>query len=461
MASFRIDQVAELARQMQFTPREKRELQLTAAEALLLEIDPAKAYPFDFVVFRITAYHPKHKDAAWNGEQFTGQVLAGRALLHDLGLLIDFVSDGLDLVAAAQAEPVLTIDEMSRKFKVTTKTIQRWRRVGLGGRRFIFADGEKQVGFFASRAAHFISSRSNTAVELIDAPLDEKLARRLDKLSRWKIKFIDDPLYHQPASEAASAIEQIMSAADSEMNPVPASTPELERAGKELPAYMAALYQTPLLTPAKERALFLKFNFHKYQFVTLRRRLDPQNIRPAQIRRLEICRRRIVETKNQIVAANLRLVVNVARKHQRPGLSLMELISDGNMTLMRAVESFDFHKGNRLSTYATLALMKGFAREIPASLAHRTGTGGESNVVADVPDSASNLRSEVLERRDQVEQLLSMLSSRERAVIGAHFDLGGRGPATFQEIGHRMGLTPRLVRHIEQTALAKLRSQIE
>jgi len=57
--------------------------------------------------------------------------------------------------------------------------------------------------------------------------------------------------------------------------------------------------------------------------------------------------------KNQIVRANLRLVVSVARKHMRPGLSLMELVSDGNITLMRAVESFDIHRGYRFTVALT------------------------------------------------------------------------------------------------------------
>ena len=89
---------------------------------------------------------------------------------------------------------------------------------------------------------------------------------------------------------------------------------------------------------------------------------------------------RSVETKNQIVRANLRLVVSVARKHLRPGMNLMELISDGNITLMRTVEGFDIHKGYRFSTYATLALMKGFARSVPLMRSGKMGDSARSAV---------------------------------------------------------------------------------
>src|SRR5690606_4720822 len=114
-------------------------------------------------------------------------------------------------------------------------------------------------------------------------------------------------------------------------------------------------------TPNQERGLFLKFNLRKYQFIARRRKLDPQFARARDLALLEELLRRVHETKNQIVQANLRLVVSVARKHLRAGVTLMDLVSEGNLTLMRAVESFDVGKGNRFSTYATLALMKGFA----------------------------------------------------------------------------------------------------
>jgi RNA polymerase sigma factor (sigma-70 family) len=166
----------------------------------------------------------------------------------------------------------------------------------------------------------------------------------------------------------------------------------------------------------------------------------------------------------------------VARKHVRPGVSLMELVSDGNITLMRAAESFDFHRGHRFSTYATLALMKGFARSVPQLLSGgRTArtTGGE-RALAEVSDPRLEITSDRLLAREEVRQLLARLDDRERAVVLAHYGIesgvtsdraaGGRlgqEPATYEQVGRLLGMTKQRVRQIEQSALTKLRSAAE
>src|SRR4051794_2488888 len=138
VARFRIDALGELARQMDFTPQDARLAQIQAAEELLHALDTAKAYPWDFIVHRITGYRPK---------VFSEELLTGIALQHDLGLLIEQVSDTLDVRTDRLAEPVLTIEDVTERFNVTSKTIQRWRRKGLTARRFVFPDGKRRVGF--------------------------------------------------------------------------------------------------------------------------------------------------------------------------------------------------------------------------------------------------------------------------------------------------------------------------
>jgi RNA polymerase primary sigma factor len=547
VAKFRIDSIAALARQMEFAPHHTRALQVSAAEELLHEIDPARAYPVEFIVFRITGYRPKTA-----GEN----LLTGLALQHDLGLLIEKVSDTLNVLASTGAEPVLTIDDVSERFNVTSKTIQRWRRKGLPARRFIFADGKRRVGFLARSVERFFSSQRTQVTDGINlaqvdlAERDQILRRarrlaltggncekaitrrigrklhrspatvlhmvrkhdaenpgdaifsqaalplgsgesasllqhyeaasslaavagetghcrqvvyravlqeRIASLGRRKVKFIDDPIYHEDAAEHAIA------AIVAQRDMMGGERSEESRVPRDLPSYLQALYRTPLLSPPRERALFLAFNFHKYRFVASRRRLEPEFARARDLAELEGHLRRATDVKNQIVQANLRLVVSVARKHLRPGLSLMELVSDGNITLMRAVESFDVHKGNRFSTYATFALMKGFARSVPEMLAGRRGTGNANvQVLAEVADSRNPAGHERLLDREQVDHLLSQLDERERHVVRAHYGLisDAAGPATYEQVGERLGLSKQRVRQIEQRALAKLRTVV-
>ena len=78
-----------------------------------------------------------------------------------------------------------------------------------------------------------------------------------------------------------------------------------------------------------------------------------------------------VATKNQIIRANLRLVVSIAKRYVGPAAEFFELVSDGNMSLIRAVEKFDVSRGNKFSTYASWAIMKNFARTIPDAFRHR------------------------------------------------------------------------------------------
>ena len=575
MALYRIDKIAELARQMAFTPAHLRASQLQAAEDLLASVDPAKPYPFDYVVFRITGYRP----AAGSDT-----MLAGLALRHDLGSLIEDVSDTLDLQTDQTSEPVLSIDDVTERFNVTSKTIQRWRRKGLVARRFNFPDGKKRVGFLLSSVERFVSTHSEQVerganfsqvsdserVEIIrrarrlatechccQKEICRRIARKLNrspltilhtirkhdtenadnaifplarpeiaepqrtrilkaarkglrlrvlsnktrqtrsavyrviieeriaKLNARRIKFIDDAIYH--GDDAESILSGLLNqgelgSGESETAVAPS---QLSRAARDLPPYLAELYRTPLLTPARERALFLIFNYHKFRFVQARRRLEPEFAKARHIDELEAHLKNATAIKNQIVAANLRLVVNIARRHLRPGLELMELISDGNVTLMRAIESFDTHKGYRFSTYATLALMKGFARSTGEMLAKKRSsiastprgaaaatTTSDERVLTGLSDTRSGSALAGLADREQVMSLLAKLDDRERRVLMWKFGLDGQaeargsadnrgGPPRRQGVDTPAGISLALARRLEASALTKLRALVQ
>ena len=140
-----------------------------------------------------------------------------------------------------------------------------------------------------------------------------------------------------------------------------------------------------------------------------------------------------VDTKNQIIRANLRLVVSIAKRHVGPVENFFELVSDGNMSLMRAVEKFDYSRGYKFSTYASWAIMKNFARTIPDEHRYRdrfrTSHGEMFTSTQDGRSDQFEQESSQSQRQWQVERILGRLDEREqKIIISVSACNGGRSP---------------------------------
>ncbi len=158
MPVWRDDKILELANQLTYSPAEKRREQLGFAIALLPAIEPATIYPWDFVHFRITGFQSRaHVD----------HTVPGKILRADLATLIEFLSDTLSIKveeAAAKGDGVLLLEEVTRKFNVSSKTIQRWRKQGLIALRYVYPDGRRRLGFLESAITRFADA-NKTRVE--------------------------------------------------------------------------------------------------------------------------------------------------------------------------------------------------------------------------------------------------------------------------------------------------------
>ena len=548
MGEFRLESIERLARQIRFTPLARRLEQLAAGESLLLQIRPDQTYTIDQITLALTGYTPQHPDAP------RPTLLAGIALQHDLGLLVEQISQSLQLHINSSSVPILTIEQVAQRLNVTSKTVHRWRRRGLPAGWFTFNDSRRRIGFRLTSVQQFLRSyneRSDSSdfcsTPALDCPHPartlawlllqaqglsakgywEQLAarrlsrpaglsplaiiqllrehgssisfapdpstdicrqvlergldsiplrtiaakthlplfgvyyilldRRFHRAMRKPIRFIDDPLYHQPG--ALQTIETIIA-----QEPIEAScpscppSPEASRLPRDLPPYLRDLYRIPLLRPTQERGLFLKYHYHRLLASQEQRSLDPQIASARQLRKLDRLARSARLVRARLVEANLRLVVSVARKHVRSGVTLMELVSEGNLVLMRAVESFDIHRGYRFSTYGVYALMRGFARCIPAMLNH-VDLLADSERMAEIFDPASDHATTQTDTRDHISALMTHLEERERDVLASRFGLssGSQPSQTSQELGNRLNLSRQRITQIEQQAIGKLR----
>jgi len=223
-----------------------------------------------------------------------------------------------------------------------------------------------------------------------------------------------------------------------------------------------------LLTTAQEKQVFLRYNFARMKTQAAVRKFRAGAGRLAA-REIALWYKRVRDTREVITQANLALVLAMAKRTRMGEVDFGELVSEGNMALLRAVEKFDIGRGFKFSTYACRAILKAFSRIAMKNNRYRQAFPTEFDPTMEKSNYQENRRADI--EQDAVEELQQIigenraqLSDVEKTVIQARFAInrGQDAPAmTLEEVGRVIGVTKERVRQIQNKALEKLRATIE
>jgi RNA polymerase primary sigma factor len=285
--------------------------------------------------------------------------------------------------------------------------------------------------------------------------------------------------------------------------------------------YLKEIGKVPLLTARQEVDLAMKIESGLEAVAQLEGAAEKGvTLERAEVRRLERIERIGVEAKKQLVEANLRLVVSIAKRYVGRGMLFLDLIQEGNLGLIRAVEKFDYGKGFKFSTYATWWIRQAITRAIadqartiripvhmvetinklirvqrnllqelgreptpeeigekmemtaervreilkisqePVSLETPIGEEEDSQLGDFIEDGEAVVPPDAASfsmLQEQLAKVLDSLSERERKVIELRFGLEDGHPRTLEEVGREFGVTRERIRQIESKTLCKLR----
>jgi RNA polymerase sigma factor (sigma-70 family) len=275
------------------------------------------------------------------------------------------------------------------------------------------------------------------------------LHQRAQRLLRTEIDFVPNPEFAAEALQPRHWLDDLV-------DDIPAAAPA------DLPAHLRRLCQTDLLSPEQESALFREMNLLKFQASALRARLDPAWPTEEQVVAIETRLARAQTIRDHILRANMRLVMSIVKKFVTPQQSFDEMLSDGTMTLMQAVEKFDYDRGFRFSTYAYRSIARSAYRTLTTARQQEARFARDGAEWAfEQPDRQSAPLTDPAwsSVRERMTSMLEKLDRREQFIIRGRYALGAhRKVRTFQYLADKLGVSKERARQLEQRAVGKLRA---
>lgn len=222
-----------------------------------------------------------------------------------------------------------------------------------------------------------------------------------------------------------------------------------------------------------ERQMFLRFNYARWRVQAIVRENRGQRLTLDQTRELARWEGFVCGIRGEIVRANLPLVLAMAKRTRITGVDFSDLISEGNLALLRSVDKFDSSRGFKFSTYACRAILKSFSRVAARTARYRGYFPTEFDPTLEKSDYVEQRRTGfegdcVTELKHILARNLAKLNDVEERVIRARFaldelDVAGqeRRSKTLEQVGEMIGVTKERVRQIQNKALSKLKAALE
>lgn len=277
--------------------------------------------------------------------------------------------------------------------------------------------------------------------------------------------------FYLPVFEQADAMQKLL-------GPMPSGNLPPSKPPRDMPSYLANLWSVPLLTPEQETHCYTKLNFLRF-LADPEGRADREHRDNGKIQAERSCidceemvevRKRYfmesLEVRNQIVEANLRLVISLAKKYATYGSDAFdEIVCGGNATLLRAVDRFDFRREVRFSTYAFQAIQRGiftdFRKEgrVKSRFPSSGTEAAESAVASAIADVLGDV--DASETREQVIDLMDQLDDRDREIVMARFGINRKhSGVAFHVIAKEIGLSTTRTMQLFHRSLATMRDRL-
>lgn len=298
---------------------------------------------------------------------------------------------------------------------------------------------------------------------------DEKL---LKAILAEPMDYIDHPDYHLP-----DAAERIYGAAEITRPDVTWYRPLMDDfiAARNRTVRTPKSQSTVLLTGAQERVLFMKYNFARFSVSEIQKRAGTRALTLTEAREVLQWHGIASRYREQLAETNLALVLAMAKRVRISEIDFADLISEGNMALMRSVDKFDCGRGFKFSTYACRAILKAFSRHGIKVSTHRKRFGSEYDPTFEKSNHLETVRAtHERECADEVRHIVTAnkadLSEIELQVIAHRFGVAGgalgveadaaAANLTLEQVGQVIGVTKERVRQIQNKALEKIRAAL-